>query len=503
MEPRLPEGVHALTDRQREVAELVAQGLTNAEIGDRLGISRDGAKYHVSEVLTRLNLERREQIREWVVGRPAKRSRRAFAGLALAFGAFVGAAIAVAVVSADLIQPPSGPAGPSPVATETAIERPGEQEPNTEGDQLSEPELLALLHQPLSWDHPDYAMRVPPPSIEAVKRERAVYANGYEFSGTLPSVFGSNLPSDASCENVAGGVGRAHSGDWVLVASDRASVDARFPVGQRAFTLYPSDPALLEELSNAAQPLRLRAIDQDDWLATHLLEVAGSLEPDADGERAYQFTFESPRTADWLAVVTAGPLWGCFTFDLERDAASWPASVAEVSAADVPTGAAGRPDAGDALDAFLTHFGGVGNADRVCVDATAGPNARSGEIALARMSGQPRLIEYRHHGPAFWLPRYVPNDGALEVRSALVTPGVAEPVHTTRALETRAPTSFVSHNAVDEVILESSGYGAALVLPRAGIWIVVATATPTNWGCFTLDVADSPGLLAWARPPVS
>lgn len=50
-----------LTKRQREVLELAAQGMTNAEIGARLGISKDGAKWHVGEILARLDVDTREE----------------------------------------------------------------------------------------------------------------------------------------------------------------------------------------------------------------------------------------------------------------------------------------------------------------------------------------------------------------------------------------------------------------------------------------------------------
>lgn len=51
-----------LTDRQREVAALVAKGKTNAEIGATLDISLDGAKYHVSELMAKLGVDSREEI---------------------------------------------------------------------------------------------------------------------------------------------------------------------------------------------------------------------------------------------------------------------------------------------------------------------------------------------------------------------------------------------------------------------------------------------------------
>src|SRR3990172_11358635 len=66
-----------LTPREQEVLDLLRQGLTNDEITDRLGISRDGAKYHVSEIITKLGVDNRYQAALW---QPERRWR--FAALA-------------------------------------------------------------------------------------------------------------------------------------------------------------------------------------------------------------------------------------------------------------------------------------------------------------------------------------------------------------------------------------------------------------------------------------
>ncbi len=50
-----------LTPREREVFDLVRLGLTNEEIAARLGISLDGAKYHVSQILSKLGVSTREE----------------------------------------------------------------------------------------------------------------------------------------------------------------------------------------------------------------------------------------------------------------------------------------------------------------------------------------------------------------------------------------------------------------------------------------------------------
>jgi two-component system NarL family response regulator len=51
-----------LTERQREVLALVAQGLSYKEAGARLGLSARTIKYHMSEITAALHLEHRAQV---------------------------------------------------------------------------------------------------------------------------------------------------------------------------------------------------------------------------------------------------------------------------------------------------------------------------------------------------------------------------------------------------------------------------------------------------------
>jgi DNA-binding CsgD family transcriptional regulator len=59
--------VTALTPREREVAALVAEGLSNAEISQRLVISPGTAANHVAYVMRALRARNRVQVVVWVV----------------------------------------------------------------------------------------------------------------------------------------------------------------------------------------------------------------------------------------------------------------------------------------------------------------------------------------------------------------------------------------------------------------------------------------------------
>jgi DNA-binding CsgD family transcriptional regulator len=56
-----------LTPRQREVAALVSEGLTNREIGQRLTIDERSAEGHVERIRVRLGFRSRAQIAAWWV----------------------------------------------------------------------------------------------------------------------------------------------------------------------------------------------------------------------------------------------------------------------------------------------------------------------------------------------------------------------------------------------------------------------------------------------------
>lgn len=58
-----------LSKREREVAELVSRGLTNAEIGQTLFISEETVKTHLTNICNRKGFRNRVELAVWWVRR--------------------------------------------------------------------------------------------------------------------------------------------------------------------------------------------------------------------------------------------------------------------------------------------------------------------------------------------------------------------------------------------------------------------------------------------------
>jgi DNA-binding CsgD family transcriptional regulator len=113
----------ALTARQREVLDLVLRDHTNAEIAERLGISIQGVKWHVTELLDRYEVTNRSDLIAAVEAgrRPRARLSRLAAGLAgllskkvlatgiavVAVGGIAGGALLLAGMEDDTHAPPA------------------------------------------------------------------------------------------------------------------------------------------------------------------------------------------------------------------------------------------------------------------------------------------------------------------------------------------------------------------------------------------------------------
>lgn len=94
---------HQLNTRQRQVLDLLTEGRTNGEIAEAFGMTLDGAKWNVSEILGKLGLASREEAAEFWRWRRSTAGRlpalRALVGIgALKWAAASGAAFLLAVV---------------------------------------------------------------------------------------------------------------------------------------------------------------------------------------------------------------------------------------------------------------------------------------------------------------------------------------------------------------------------------------------------------------------
>ena len=59
--PHQPDELKGLTEQERRILTLVAEGLTNREIGHRMFLSEKTVKNYVSSLLAKLGMERRTQ----------------------------------------------------------------------------------------------------------------------------------------------------------------------------------------------------------------------------------------------------------------------------------------------------------------------------------------------------------------------------------------------------------------------------------------------------------
>lgn len=104
-----------LTPRQREVLALIVAGKTNRQIGDALGMTLDGAKFHVSEIIAKLGVSTREEAAEWwraehgAGARIPSVLRALVTPMALKWAAGTAAVVAVGIVVLAVLGPRSEP----------------------------------------------------------------------------------------------------------------------------------------------------------------------------------------------------------------------------------------------------------------------------------------------------------------------------------------------------------------------------------------------------------
>ena len=92
--PRHPD---VLTPREQDVLSLIREGLTNEQIAARLGITFETAKHHVSEILSKLGVETREEAAAWREATTLTPRRSVLLQIAAMAGAVAGIAALVVV----------------------------------------------------------------------------------------------------------------------------------------------------------------------------------------------------------------------------------------------------------------------------------------------------------------------------------------------------------------------------------------------------------------------
>lgn len=74
---RTDDPLNALTDQERRILDLIAEGMTNRAIGDELNLAEKTIKNYVSQLLAKLGMERRTQAAAYLARRQAAREEPA------------------------------------------------------------------------------------------------------------------------------------------------------------------------------------------------------------------------------------------------------------------------------------------------------------------------------------------------------------------------------------------------------------------------------------------
>ncbi len=121
----------------------MAVGLTNGEIAQRLGITLDGAKWHVAEVMRKLDASSREEaVAVWRSGRSRWR------GAALLIPVAVGSIVAVAMFAVVIfvVREGTGTEDVAPSFTPTAASTPTPQPPHNVFEAVGPPSVTRNIH---------------------------------------------------------------------------------------------------------------------------------------------------------------------------------------------------------------------------------------------------------------------------------------------------------------------------------------------------------------------
>lgn len=149
--------------------DLIAKGYTNPQIGDRLGITLDGAKWHVSEVLSKLGVNSREDAAAYwrAHNRPLAKLQRALAGLGgtawLRWGGASGLAAVVGIVVVAIVFREGDGAQSAVEPTSYPNEAPPDEATSGDGP--------AIVYARITEPQTDRGGRYYMPSVDVVTRD--------------------------------------------------------------------------------------------------------------------------------------------------------------------------------------------------------------------------------------------------------------------------------------------------------------------------------------------
>ncbi len=280
-----------LTDRQVEVLRLIEQGFSNSEIAERLEISLDGAKFHVSEILAKLGVSTREEaVAAWRAGR----RRMPWAWIVLGLGAAVVAAFVIVVLAAA--RDDSSPGDESPAS----VQRP-----------TSPPTAPGFVCPPARTPTPTGRTPLPIPPMDGPS---SVMFNGHRYTVVLGRAYAGQSPLDQSL--VGQRVGQVcfdTSKTWPLDPSDGGDRDGdafHMDPGTELFDVVGYRTAFRLAAKANGEFWLLQAMPNDGDYARDVLDISGRVaavnlygDQDGSGREVLAGSTSEPATIERLVQL--------------------------------------------------------------------------------------------------------------------------------------------------------------------------------------------------------
>lgn len=280
-----------LTERQVEVLRLIEQGFSNSEIAGRLGISLDGAKFHVSEILAKLGVSTREEaVAAWRAGR--RRIPWAWILLGLGAVAVAGFVLIAVAISRD--------------ASSTGDEPPASLQPPT-----TPTTAHGFACPPARTPTPTGRTPLPIPPMDG---PASVMFNGRRYTVVLGRPYAGQPPLDASL--VGQRVGQVcfdTSKTWPLDPSDGGDRDGdafHIDPGTELFNVVGYKTAFRLAAKANGEFWLLQAMPNDGDFARDLLDISGRVtavnlyrDQDGGGREVFAGSISEPATIERLVQL--------------------------------------------------------------------------------------------------------------------------------------------------------------------------------------------------------